>query len=167
MIIPESVTNVVTKGPFDNDYFYHAYDAMKRLEKIDDKSIEFYNDDYALLINTLERFYKGFLQSKCDNDNLNLPIGFLTMDHDLCKLVREIERYTPLFVVKSIEDERNKIHFLNSLRKSYTDARYTQNYLYDDFHKLFEFVKKQQKVLEFHLQPPKEIIKNNEMEIDL
>lgn len=167
MMIPESITNIIPKNPFDNVYFYHAKDAMKRLDDIDKQKIEFYNDDYSLLINTLERFYKGFLQSKCDNEGLVLPLGFLNTDHDLCKLVREIERYTPLFVVESIEDEKNKTHFLVSLRKSYTDARYTQNYTYNDFHKLYEFVKKQVKVLEYHLQPPQKNTITPQMEIDL
>ena len=85
------------------------------------------------------------------------------------------EEHPELFISKEeaeavgyrAEDEKNKTHFLTSLRKSYTDARYTQNYTYDDFHKLYEFVKKQVKVLEYHLQPPQKNTITPQMEIDL
>lgn len=80
MNIPSSIRNSLTKGPMDNQYFYHTYVATERLSKIKNKEISFYNDDYATLINTLERLYKGFLQSKIDSGELNLPVGFLSSD---------------------------------------------------------------------------------------
>ena len=41
MIIPESITNVIPKNPFDNVYFYHAKDAMSRLDEIDKQKSNF------------------------------------------------------------------------------------------------------------------------------
>ncbi len=167
MKIPESVVLSIKKGPMDNQYFYHAYAATERLSKIKNKEISFYNDDYATLINTLERLYKGFLQSKIDSGELNLPVGFLSSDHDCIKLVNEIEKFTPLFVINSKEDLRERDHFLIDLRRAYTSSRYYEDYSYEDFCALYDFVEKQKTVIEMYLTPQKETTKEDEFSIDL
>ena len=44
-----------------NPYFYRAALVWKRLVLIKEDEIEYCADDYFILINELERYYKGFL----------------------------------------------------------------------------------------------------------
>lgn len=166
MIIPESVTSYIEKGPMDNLYFYKANASWARLTLIANGSIPYISDDYSALINTLERFYKGVLQSKLDNDDsYHLPIGFLTMDHNLRKLADEIEHFLPLFVIHSVSDMRVRNNFLDSLRKAYTTARYTQDFSFEEFKNLYSFIQKQKNAIEQYLQPKIKEVEDHELDL--
>ena len=58
MILPESAPMQEKDYPYLN----HANAMWKRLGMIKNGTIAYCSDDYAALANTLERFYKGFLQ---------------------------------------------------------------------------------------------------------
>lgn len=62
MILPESAPMQEKDYPYLN----HANAMWKRLGMIKNGAIEYCSDDYAALANTLERFYKGFLQIQMD-----------------------------------------------------------------------------------------------------
>jgi len=148
MKIPDSVLKKVQKSPFDNNYFYHAEPAWKRLELISNKEIEYYSDDFALLVNTIERLYKGFLKTKMEEDPtfLNYP-GFLSSDHDLNKLVVEIERFVTLSVCETRQDYKERRFFFDDLRKAYTEARYTDEPTFEEFQKVYEFALNQKEII--------------------
>lgn len=148
MMMPESANNIL-----DNIFFDHAFTAWLRLKDIRDEKIPYISDDYSILINTLERFYKGFLQSKLStNKEFTLPKDYLTNDHDLLKLTKKIEKFTPLFNCKNDEERNNKNIFFRNIRKQYTSSRYSEFISKTDFDKLYDFVEAQKSLLLNHLQ---------------
>ena len=149
MNIPNSVMKMVEKKPTDNAYFYKAEQAWNRLTDIKNNKIDYIDDDYSMLINTLERFYKGLLQSKLDNkEGYSLPPGFMTADHDFIKIVDEIERnFTSLYNIETQSDYRDRNNFLKDLRHSYTSSRYNENPKKEDFDKLYDVVKSQKELV--------------------
>lgn len=146
MILPQSAS---TQRVNDNHYLKHARDMWKRLGLVRDGSLEYCFDDYASLVNTLERFYKGFLQLQLDNNpDYVLPKGYLTNDHDLVKLVKKISAFVPLYKTETQEDYKIRNTFLLDLRKAYTQARYTVEIPYAQFCQVYDLVAEQKKILD-------------------
>jgi len=166
MIIPNCVLETVKKMPLDNHYFYHAEDAWERATDIYNGQIKFYSDDISLLINTLERYYKAFLQAKKDEDPSYLQYpGFLTSDHDLNKLVVEIERFVPLTKCETRQDYKERREFFDNLRREYTTTRYTARPDFNEYKQLYQFVSKQRDiVIEYFQEKNKQI---EEPDLDL
>lgn len=77
-----------------------ANKAWERLEMIQNGQIPYISDDYALLVNTLERYYKGYLAWKIDSDS-SCPVKKAYIDeikHNLGGLFRTInDRYVYLY----------------------------------------------------------------------
>lgn len=142
MIIPDSITKMIQKKPTDNNYFYHADENMKRLSEIYEGKVSYISSDLSLLINTLEMYYKGYLQSKLDEGiGYKLPAGFLTENHDLFKLADEItDNFIPLFSKDTVGDINSAENFYRHLRHYYTAARYTEYPNYSEFKEVYEFV---------------------------
>lgn len=139
MILPESAPMQEKDYPYLN----HANAMWKRLGMIKNGAIEYCSDDYAALANTLERFYKGFLQIQMDlNPDYKLPKGYLTNDHDLVKLVKKISVFVPLYKTETQEDYkiRNALNgewIYDSVRILYPDTRITDNVLHKEFDKIY------------------------------
>ncbi len=133
---------MIKSVPTDNIYFYKAEKAWERLTEIRKGNIPFIDDDYSVLINTMERFYKGCIQSKIDNDkDYDIPEGFLTSDHNLVKLVDEISSIgLSLFKETSRSDYYERCKVLKELRWQYTAARYSENIPQEDFDQLYDIV---------------------------
>lgn len=112
MILPESAPMQEKDYPYLN----HANAMWKRLGMIKNGAIEYCSDDYAALANTLERFYKGFLQIQMDlNPDYKLPKGYLTNDHDLVKLVKKISVFVPLYKSSTPEECQIRNKFFNGI----------------------------------------------------
>lgn len=142
MIIPESITKMIEKSPLDNNYFYHADENMSRLALVYNEEVSYISSDMSLLVNTLEMYYKGFLQSKLDAGiGYKLPTGFLTENHDLFKLADEItNNFFPLFSKDSIRDINEAENFYRTLRRHYTTARYTHYPVFSEYKQVYDFV---------------------------
>jgi len=157
MKIPDCVLKKIEKSPVDNQYFYHANEAWKRLTNIYEGRIDYYHDDFAILVNTLERYYKGFLQSKMDIDNsFVVAEDLMEHSHDLVGLVREIEHFTSLSVPLNRQEQIDRRIFLCDLRREYTNARYVSDPSLDDFKKVYKFVENQKEIIFNYLLPKKE-----------
>lgn len=111
-----------------------------------------------MLINTLERLYKGFIQSKVDSiDSYKIPVDFLTRDHDINSLVEEIECNFCQLPPKLDRSERAiRRRFFMDMRRAYTSARYAEEFTYQEFCELYVFVEKQRGILLNALQQNKE-----------
>lgn len=153
MKIPGSILTMIKVSPTDNLYFSKAEQAWERLTEIRNGNIQFIDDDYSMLINTMERFYKGYIQSKIDNDkSYSIEEGFLTCDHNLVKLVDEISKTgLSLFNETSRSDYHERCRFLKELRWQYTAARYSENIYKEDFDQLYDLVKIQKDKIYDHL----------------
>lgn len=146
MNIPASITNQIKKeaSPVDNHYFYHAEKALNALKYVNSDSYCY--DHVAMAANTLERIYKGFLQSAVDNcDWYQLPSSrFLTADHDILGMVLEIKsKFQDVFPYQDRSQWRDTKMFLRDLRMEYSDSRYTSYPTYEEFVTLREYVSKQ------------------------
>lgn len=140
MNIPENIIKI-NKTPLDNFYFYKANEAFEKLSAV--KESGYFDDLMASAINTLERYYKGFLCSADEYDeNYYLPRhDFLTKDHDLIKLVREIQKnYPEVFPYQSRNEWNETSNFLRDMRHAYTAVRYNENSSYQDFKKLLSYI---------------------------
>ena len=163
MILPQSAP---TQKVNDNHYLKHARDMWKRLGLVRKGTLEYCSDDYAALANTLERFYKGFLQVQLDNNpDYVLPKGYLTNDHDLVKLVKKISAFVPLYKTETQEDYKIRNTFLFDLRKAYTQARYTVEIPYTQFCQVYDLVAEQKKILEDFLSAKEKQVE--EMALDM
>ena len=148
MILPESAPMQEKDYPYLN----HANAMWKRLGMIKNGAIEYCSDDYAALANTLERFYKGFLQIQMDlNPDYKLPKGYLTNDHDLVKLVKKISVFVPLYKSSTPEECQIRNKFLMEFRRAYSQARYTVEIPYTQFCQVYDLVAEQKKILDDYL----------------
>lgn len=149
------------KSPHDNNFYEHALNSMLRFQAIYEGTVPYISDDFAMLINTLERLYKGFLQYQLDtNPNFSLQKGFLTNDHDLLKLTKKIEQFLPLFECKTNEERADKNMFFKELRRKYTQARYTEMVPEADFKELYLFVEKQMKRMESYFEKERQLLEH-------
>lgn len=160
--IPDCVMNAIPeKTAFDNNYFYHAEETWDRLKNIRDGKVSYISDDYSVLVNTLERYYKGMVQSCHENTNIakmftdEAIAELLTSGHKLTRLVDAIEHSYgyKLFACHTREEIKERDRFLNRLTHAYTSARYTESYSYSDFCNTFDFVKQQKERIYALLSP--------------
>lgn len=148
MILPESAPMQEKDYPYLN----HANAMWKRLGMIKNGAIEYCSDDYAALANTLERFYKGFLQIQMDlNPDYKLPKGYLTNDHDLVKLVKKISVFVPLYKSSTPEECQIRNKFLMEFRRVYSQARYSVEIPFEQFCQVYDLVAEQKKILDDYL----------------
>lgn len=148
MILPESAPMQEKDYPYLN----HANAMWKRLGMIRNGTIEYCSDDYAALANTLERFYKGFLQIQMDlNPDYKLPKGYLTNDHDLVKLVKKISAFVPLYKLSTPEECQIRNKFLMEFRRAYSQARYNVEIPFEQFCQVYDLVAEQKKILDDYL----------------
>lgn len=148
MILPESAPMQEKDYPYLN----HANAMWKRLGIIRNGTIEYCSDDYAALANTLERFYKGFLQIQMDlNPDYKLPKGYLTNDHDLVKLVKKISVFVPLYKSSTPEECQIRNKFLMEFRRAYSQARYSVEIPFEQFCQVYDLVAEQKKILDDYL----------------
>lgn len=146
MNIPVSITSQIKKdaSPVDNAYFYHAEKALDALQYVTSDSYCY--DHVAMAANTLERVYKGFLQSAvehCDWYQLPSP-NFLTADHDILGMVLEIKsKFQDVFPYQDRSQWRDTKMFLRDLRMEYSNSRYTSYPTYEEFVTLRKYVSQQ------------------------
>lgn len=82
------------------------------------------------------------------NENYRLPHDFLTKDHDIESLVKEIEaNFIPLSQPLDREQRFQRRVFFMNIRSQYTKARYIEYPTHEDFCQLFSFVEKQRGIL--------------------
>lgn len=162
MILPESAPMQAKDYPYLN----HANAMWKRLGIVRNGMIEYCSDDYAALANTLERFYKGFLQIQMDlNPDYKLPKGYLTNDHDLVKLVKKISAFVPLYKSNTPEECQIRNKFLMEFRRAYSQARYSVEIPFEQFCQVYDLVAEQKKILDDYLSARERQIE--EMALDL
>lgn len=162
MNIPAHIVNCIPKDPMHNSYLDHARAAWQRLEMVAEGKIPYIPDDFAALINTLERFYKGFLKTMSDLTDYELPKYpkasndpefFLKKDHYLKGLVCEIEKhFINISPAYTKEDKKRHYMFLIDLQKEYTKARYSTEPSVDEFLQVFKFAKLQKETVEEYLE---------------
>lgn len=162
MILPESAPMQEKDYPYLN----HANAMWKRLGMIRNGTIEYCSDDYAALANTLERFYKGFLQIQMDlNPDYKLPKGYLTNDHDLVKLVKKISVFVPLYKSSTPEECQIRNKFLMEFRRACSQARYNVEIPFEQFCQVYDLVAEQKKILDDYLSARERQLE--EMALDL
>ena len=162
MILPESAPTQEKDYPYLN----HANAMWKRLGIVRNGTIEYCSDDYAALANTLERFYKGFLQIQMDlNPDYKLPKGYLTNDHDLVKLVKKISVFVPLYKSSTPEECQIRNKFLMEFRRAYSQARYNVEIPFEQFCQVYDLVAEQKKILDDYLSARERQLE--EMALDL
>ena len=155
MNIPSSISNLVKEnaGPFDNPYFYHAQSSYESLNKVTENTYCY--DHVSMVANTLERLYKGFLQSaseKCDWYSLPSP-RFLSADHDILGMVLEIKQNFPdVFPRQDRHSWRETKTFLRDLRSEYTSARYSTYPTYQEFVSLRSYMNSQYELITSYLK---------------
>lgn len=160
MVIPDFITNDIPSNPLENNYFRHADAAWERLFLVATKKLEYIPDDLSALVNTLERYYKGFLKTMALYTSYSLPVVkhhendeeyFLKRDHYIKGLVKEIEsnftNLSPCTVNQKVELDK----FLVALQWKYTNARYSTEPSFQDFLKVYQFATKQKEVLYSYL----------------
>jgi len=149
MRIPSCAIKKPGKDPLNNPYFQHANNAWKQLRAIKGGQIKYCSDNYSMLINTLERYYKGLLQAKADNDSsFVLKPNYLTCDHDLIKLANKIRKdVTEIFGATTQEEIREMKLLLFNLRKRYTSCRYSEFATFAEFLELYKFVELQREII--------------------
>lgn len=132
------------QGLLNNSYFYHAQEAFKALQRV--TASTYCSDYFSMAVNTLERFYKGFLYYQAENTEwYDLPSPkFLTADHDILGMVTEIRKHFPeAFPVNSKEEWEETKKFLRDLRAEYTASRYTSYPTYDEFDAIRKYTQRQ------------------------
>ena len=154
MYIPSIALETVKKNPLNNCYFNHAEKSWDRLAKVRNGSIEYIWDDFSSLIGTLERFYKGLIQSKLDSiEAYKVPDKYLR-GHCLQKYVNEIENnFTPLFAGKTNRERHQINRFLYDLETLYATSRYEEYPTFEDFKNLYTFVEIQRTAIYDYLLP--------------
>ena len=163
MNIPSFIHNQIPKNPFCNNYYSHADENWTRLSMIADGSIPYISSDLALLVNTLELEYKGFLKCMVQNrsdyelplidGNEDNPEYYLQKDHYLKGLVREIERhFVNMSPVRTKRDRIEHDRFLVSLQWEYTNSRYTSYPSFDEFLSIYKFAQTQKTALRDYIQ---------------
>lgn len=169
MVIPSTIINSVKENSdlMDNRYFSHAIMALKSLDAVKE---DIYCPDFvSMAANTLERIYKGFLDTASTHcDDYQLPsLNFLDVDHDIYGMMAEIKTNFPdLFPYQSREEWRQTKNFLRDLRSEYSAARYSSYPTYEEFNIIRQYVKNQFTLIEEYLKEGK-LLKNTEKEIPL
>ena len=133
-----------------NRYFYRASLVWKRLKDIRDGKIQYCADDYFILINELERYYKGFLWANT-RDNKYFPDEYFE-DHDYVSIVGEIERLCKLNLYKTncLSDIKERNNLLREIRKDYSlNGESVPGK--DEYDRLFDLVLKQKRILQSDL----------------
>lgn len=169
MIIPSSVIQT-TRNPLENQYFVKANQTLSQIQKTTKET--YYDDLISIAINTLERFYKGFLQAASDFDkDYTLPHPkFLTRDHDLLGMVVEIkENYPNVLPRYSKSDWHDFKNLLRDFRSYYTSARYTKDFTFEDFTQIVNFVQQQAELLQTYIKEKgfEEYQKSNDFPLDM
>lgn len=151
MIIPDSILKSVEKKPTDNDKIYAAEDMYKRLKLVVNEDIPYFNFDMATLANSLELYYKGYLEAS----GLNLDRHLMNESHSLSSLFTEIStRIEPPADVSSPSASRDMRMFLKNLSALYIDARYNNAQIsFDEFKKCFQFLTSQRNYVMGRLDP--------------
>lgn len=160
--IPNCVlASIPAKTAFDNNYFYHADKSWTRLREIRKGKVTYVTDDYAMLVNTLERYCKGMIQSCHENPNMTKMFTDVAMDallttgHKLTRLVGALEHSYgfKLFACETRNEIKDRDRFLNKLTHAYTAARYNEEYSYADFCATYDFVEQQRDRIHDLLEP--------------
>lgn len=114
----------------DNAYLVRAAKAMDRLTKIYDHDIEYTPDDYPILINTFERFYKGiFIELRKmypDNPHFKVSDEEICSNHKFSWLVTKINRVLP--VSRSKDGYMVILNHANELGQRYSPGRFDVEY---------------------------------------
>lgn len=155
MNIPSSIQNRIKEnsGPLENTYFFHAKSAYTALNKVTEATYCY--DHVSMVANTLERIYKGFLQSAADHcEWYSLPSErFLSADHDILGMVLEIKQNFPdVFPRYDRQQWREMKGFYRDLRSEYTAARYTSYPTYKDFVTLRSYMQSQYNLITSYLK---------------
>ena len=146
------------KDPNVNMYYIHADAAWDRMTKIYEGKYPYIYDDYSQLINTLERYYKGFLLTMFNNipgykfplveHHEKEPLYFLEGTHNLAKLTKHISdkffNVSNTYTNEGLKQFNDKLY---KLQKDYTDARYRTTPSKKEFSEAYEFADSQIKNL--------------------
>lgn len=128
----------------------NAEQMFRKAELIDNKKSDFCSPDYAYLINTLELFYKGFLEEKAfiEEYEYDEDMRDYLKSHYLYRILRDVEDFVILTDRPRNYEERQALkNSYNELTHAYTASRYDKFYSYDDFHELFLIVNDQRNYL--------------------
>lgn len=129
-----------------------ANKAWERLEMIQNGQIPYIPDDYFLLVDTLKRYYEGYLEWKIDTDP-SCPIKrayiYEIRRNFLRGLFRTInDSYVCLYPPGTSNAEKVSIDiFLANMCSEYTSRHYDKQVSFPDFQKSFVFVKNQRDAL--------------------
>ena len=170
MNIPSDVINIINKnsGPLNNNYLIHAKNALEVLNKVTKDTYCY--DHMSMVINTLERYYKGFLKASTDIcDWYNLPDEeFLAVGHNLLKLVVEIKHsFSNVLPRTNWEEWQKTKDFLRDLRLEYTNSRYNTCPSYEEFKTVLEYKNDQKsRLMEYLNNKVLETSKEVETDID-
>ncbi len=142
----------IQQNPLSGTKIALANKAWERLEMIQNGQIPYISDDYALLIDTLKRYYEGYLEWKIDTDP-SCPIKrayiYEVKRNFLRGLFRTInDSYVCLYPPKASNADKISIDiFLANMCSEYAACRYDKQASFSDFQKGFVFVKNQRDVL--------------------
>ncbi len=164
MYIPENIINIIegNADPMDNNYFNHATSALNSINKVSEDNYCY--DHISMAINTLERIYKGFIKAAVKEcEWYQMPYDrFLTDDHDLIKLIKEIKANFPdVFPREDTDSWRATKNFLRDLRMEYSAARYDSYPTYDNLINLRRYINQQFNIIKEYIESGKLEDKND------
>lgn len=142
----------------DNKYLQKNYESFSRLKKIYEGEIAYVSDDYPVLINCLERLYKGIAKElqAIYPDKFNFTDDDYKMGHKFTHFARAINKIIPLSANR--DGYFTVLESLGKIENQYTDARFDKDFTINDFYSTFGRYERQFSRLSAGL----EVIKNRE-----
>jgi len=140
----EIFCNPFGKGEFQNLFTNHAEESFKFLKGVRDKRYPYVSDFYAMVVNTMERFYKGIVTEYADNNPGFKYNESVMYSHRLDLIAAEVNEIFPI-----IDSDRYEflVSKLEDFSIGYTGSRYKERYEFSDFVKAFDLFEKQREYL--------------------
>ena len=119
-----------------NIYLARVEKAYTRIKDIYDKKIEYTPDDYPMLVNTMERLYKGYcfeLKKMFPDDRVfsNMSEHDFNATHRITPFAQKVNAKLPLSASK--EGYHVIIERLTEISNRYTPSRFEKEFSFEDF----------------------------------
>lgn len=150
-----------------NQYLQRNTLSFQRLLDIYDGKIAYTPDDYPVLINCMERMYKGFYQElrKFYPKQLTLSDFELKRGHHFRSIAMKINKIIPLS--DSYDGQKIVLKNLNKIENRYNDARFDKDFTLDEFRYTFRRYETQLKRLSLELEKIQEKYRNEKEDVEI
>lgn len=134
---------IIPKLESTNHYLLRNQSSFDKLKSIYDCITPYCPDDYPVLINCMERLYKGICQELQElyPEQINKTKDEYEKGHHFKTFIRDINRFIPISNDK--DTYYNALDFAEKIQNQYNSSRYDIDYTLSNFNTLFRRYEKQ------------------------